>query len=117
MGCLITVVWVFMYVLTYNMLPHADLISLLSVADKVGQLGNSAPSIMSLDIPAYQWWSEALHGVAHSPGVTFGGMVSVNLFMSTHVIVEYSQTCSVGTPQRDTLNLYFLSEVLTISTG
>jgi beta-glucosidase-like glycosyl hydrolase len=49
-----------------------NLISLLSVSDKVGQLGNSAPPIMSLDIPAYQWWSEALHGLANSPGVRFG---------------------------------------------
>lgn len=34
-------------------------------------LGNSAGAVPDLDLPAYQWWSEALHGVAYSPGVTF----------------------------------------------
>lgn len=54
-----------------------DLLRRLSVAEKISQLGNSAPAIDSLHIPAYQWWSEALHGVAYSPGVSFGGEVPV----------------------------------------
>ena len=54
---------------------YVDLIGRLETKDKIAQLGNSAPGVDSLKIPGYQWWSEALHGVAHSPGVQFGGNV------------------------------------------
>ena len=47
----------------------------METKDKIAQLGHTAPAIDSLKIPAYQWWSEALHGVAGSPGVHFGGNV------------------------------------------
>eukprot|EP00301_Raphidiophrys_heterophryoidea_P000116 c10060_g1_i1.p1 GENE.c10060_g1_i1~~c10060_g1_i1.p1 ORF type:complete len:775 (-),score=214.74 c10060_g1_i1:125-2449(-) len=47
------------------------LIKLLSNTDKVALLSNTAGSVSSLGVPAYQWWSEALHGVGDSPGVTF----------------------------------------------
>ena len=61
-------------------IPHAkklpsDLVGRMKTADMISQLGNGAPGIDSLKIPAYQWWSEALHGVAGSPGVHFGGNV------------------------------------------
>lgn len=52
-----------------------DLIGRMDTKDKIAQLGHSAPGIDSLKIPGYQWWSEALHGVAGSPGVHFGGNV------------------------------------------
>ena len=47
----------------------------METKDKIAQLGHSAPGVDSLKIPGYQWWSEALHGVAGSPGVHFGGNV------------------------------------------
>lgn len=40
-----------------------DLISRLTLNEKISQLNNSAPEIPQLGIPAYQWWSDALHGV------------------------------------------------------
>jgi beta-D-xylosidase 4 len=51
----------------------ADLISRLTTAEKITQLVTTAPAIPRLGLPAIQWWSEALHGVAYSPGVHFGG--------------------------------------------
>ena len=39
--------------------------------EKVIRLQNGAPAIERLGLPAYEWWSEALHGLAWSPGVTF----------------------------------------------
>ena len=42
----------------------ADLIGRLSLEEKVGQMMNSAAAIPRLGIPAYDWWSEGLHGVA-----------------------------------------------------
>ena len=48
-----------------------DLISRFTVQDKLANLGNGAPGVSRLGLPAYQWWSEALHGIADSPGVNF----------------------------------------------
>lgn len=44
-----------------------DLISLLTIEEKISQMMNNAPAIARLGIPAYNWWNEALHGVARSP--------------------------------------------------
>lgn len=41
-----------------------DLVSRLTLDEKISQLVNSAPPISRLGIPSYEWWSEALHGVA-----------------------------------------------------
>jgi len=50
----------------------AALVSNLTLSEKISQIGsNSAPGIERLGIPAYQWWSEALHGVCISPSVHF----------------------------------------------
>ena len=43
----------------------------MNVTEKVLRLQNSSPAIARLGLPAYEWWSEALHGVAGSPGVSF----------------------------------------------
>jgi beta-glucosidase len=40
------------------------LVSRLTQAEKIGQVQTSAPAIPRLGIPAYDWWSESLHGVA-----------------------------------------------------
>lgn len=53
----------------------ADLISRLSLEEKISQLGNGADAISSVDVPAYQWWGEALHGVAYCPSVHWDGPV------------------------------------------
>lgn len=38
----------------------------MTLAEKVSQLQNGAPAIPRLGIPAYDYWSEALHGVARA---------------------------------------------------
>jgi beta-glucosidase len=43
-----------------------DLVSRLTLQEKVQQMMNSSPAIPRLNIPAYNWWNEALHGVARS---------------------------------------------------
>jgi beta-glucosidase len=47
-----------------------DLISRMSLTEKVRQLGNDTPGIPRLGIPAYDVWSEALHGVARAGTAT-----------------------------------------------
>jgi beta-glucosidase len=43
-----------------------DLISRLSLVEKVNQIRNDTPAIPRLGVPAYDFWSEALHGVARN---------------------------------------------------
>ena len=44
----------------------ADLVSRMTLEEKVSQMKDVAPAIERLGVPAYQWWNEALHGVARS---------------------------------------------------
>jgi len=50
-----------------------DILSRIPLDQKIQLFGNTAKNIPALNISSYQWWSEALHGVAGSPGVRFGG--------------------------------------------
>lgn len=43
-----------------------DLIRRMSLAEKVAQLQNAAPAIARLGLPSYDYWNEALHGVANN---------------------------------------------------
>jgi len=43
-----------------------DLIRRMSLVEKVAQLQNDAPAIARLGVPAYNYWNEALHGVANN---------------------------------------------------
>jgi len=43
-----------------------DLISRMTLSEKVAQLGSNAPGIERLGVAPYNWWSEGLHGVARS---------------------------------------------------
>jgi beta-glucosidase len=43
-----------------------DLVSRMTLAEKVSQMMNAAPAIARLDIPEYEWWNEGLHGVARA---------------------------------------------------
>lgn len=42
----------------------ADLVHRMTLEEKATQLVNQARAIPRLNVPAYDWWSEALHGVA-----------------------------------------------------
>ena len=43
-----------------------DLVGRMTLDEKVSQMKDVAPAIDRLGIPAYNWWNEALHGVARS---------------------------------------------------
>ncbi|MCF5940339.1 PA14 domain-containing protein, partial [Xanthomonas perforans] len=48
----------------------ADLVSRMTLEEKAAQMQNAAPAIPRLGVPAYDWWNEALHGVARAGGAT-----------------------------------------------
>ena len=47
-----------------------DLIKRMTLEQKAQQLVNQARAIPDLQVPAYDWWSEALHGVANAGTAT-----------------------------------------------
>lgn len=47
-----------------------DLISRMTLEEKAAQLSYAAPAINRLGIPFYNWWNEALHGVARAGAAT-----------------------------------------------
>ncbi len=47
-----------------------DLVGKMTLEEKASQLVNQARAIPHLQVPAYDWWSEALHGVARAGTAT-----------------------------------------------
>ena len=47
-----------------------ELVSKMTVDEMASQLRYDAPKIERLNIPAYNWWNEALHGVARAGTAT-----------------------------------------------
>ncbi len=43
-----------------------DLVGRMTLDEKVSQMGNLSAAVPRLQVPAYNWWNEALHGVARS---------------------------------------------------
>jgi len=48
----------------------ADLVSRMTLEEKAAQMQDAAPAIPRLDLPAYDWWNEGLHGLARSGEAT-----------------------------------------------
>ncbi|MBQ7430139.1 MAG: glycoside hydrolase family 3 protein, partial [Butyrivibrio sp.] len=47
-----------------------ELVSKMTLEEKVSQTLYDAPAIPRLGIPAYNWWNESLHGVARAGTAT-----------------------------------------------
>jgi beta-glucosidase len=43
-----------------------DLVGRMTLKEKVSQMGSEAAAVKRLDVPEYNWWNEALHGVARA---------------------------------------------------
>lgn len=48
----------------------SDLVSRMTISEKISQMYNEAPAIERLGVPEYNWWNEALHGVARAGKAT-----------------------------------------------
>ena len=49
----------------------ADIVSHMTLEEKVLQMQSTAPAIPRLGVPAYNWWNEALHGVCQGRASAF----------------------------------------------
>lgn len=47
-----------------------ELVAQMTLAEKCAQMKYDAPAIERLGVPAYNWWNEALHGVARAGAAT-----------------------------------------------
>ena len=71
-----------------------DLISLMTVDEKIRQLTNQADSIPRLGIPEYNYWSEALHGVLTSGATSFPQAVAMGSTWDPDLVYKVSTAIS-----------------------
>lgn len=72
-----------------------DLISRLTIQEKIEQLMSDAPAIDRLDIPKYNWWNEALHGVARSGYATvFPQSITIAASWNTDLLYQVASVIS-----------------------
>eukprot|EP01050_Picozoa_sp_SAG11_P017459 SAG11_NODE_2522_length_3261_cov_1.501265_2_plen_107_part_00 len=43
----------------------ADIVSRLTILEKIDALGTNTGALPSVGLPKYNWWSEATHGISH----------------------------------------------------
>src|SRR6195952_3954667 len=83
-----------------------DLVSKLTLDEKVHQMMNSSPAIPRLDIPAYDWWNEALHGVARS-GLATVFPQAIGLAATWDTALEHRIADAISTEARAKCNYAF----------
>ena len=71
------------------------LVAQMTVEERASQLRYDAPAIERLGVPAYNWWNEALHGVARAGTATmFPQPVAMASRCSTRTQCRRSATSS-----------------------
>ncbi len=75
------------------------IVSRLTIDEKVEQLLNGAPAIPRLGIPAYNWWTESLHG-AFGPGATTNFPQPIGLAASFNAPLMQDVAASISTEVR-----------------
>ncbi len=72
-----------------------DLVSRLTLEEKISQMLHYAPAIDRLGIPAYNWWNECLHGVARAGVATvFPQAVGMAATFDTSLLQEVATAIS-----------------------
>ncbi|MBE6644238.1 MAG: glycoside hydrolase family 3 protein [Ruminococcaceae bacterium] len=72
-----------------------ELVSKMTLEEKMSQLCNEAPAIERLGIPAYDWWSECLHGVARAGTATvFPQPIGMAATFNEELVKEVGDTIS-----------------------
>jgi len=77
----------------------SDLVSRMTLEEKVSQLGHTADAVPRLGIPEYNWWNEGLHGVARAGTATvFPQAIALAATFDTPLIHKLADT--IGTEFR-----------------
>ena len=73
----------------------ADLVSQMTIEEKIGQMIDLAPAISRLGVPEYNWWSEGLHGVAMAGVATvFPQAIGLGATFDTALIYQVADVIS-----------------------
>ena len=72
-----------------------DLVSRMTLEEKVTQMTNTSAAIPRLNVPAYDWWNEGLHGVARSGYATmFPQAIGMAATWNAPLLGEIAETIS-----------------------
>lgn len=72
-----------------------DLVSRMSIDEKISQLMDSSPAIERLGVPEYNWWNESLHGVARAGYATvFPQSISIASSWDRQLIFDVANVIS-----------------------
>ncbi|PYS68878.1 MAG: glycosyl hydrolase, partial [Acidobacteria bacterium] len=66
----------------------------MTIEEKVSQMMNAAPAIPRLGIPEYDWWNEALHGVAFGIATVFPQAIGLGATFDSQLISRVSTVIS-----------------------
>jgi len=73
----------------------AALVAEMTLEEKAAQMQNDTPAIERLGVPAYDWWNEALHGVARAGAATvFPQAIGMAATFDVPLMDEVSRTIS-----------------------
>jgi len=73
-----------------------DLISRMTLEEKVSQMRDHAVAIPRLGVPKYDWWNEGLHGVAFAGNATnFPQVIGMAATWDTDLVHRMAQTISI----------------------
>jgi len=72
-----------------------DLVSRMTVSEKISQLMDEAPAIDRLGVPGYNWWNECLHGVARAGYATvFPQSISIAASWDADLVFDVASVIS-----------------------
>ena len=82
-----------------------ELVSQMTLEEKASQLKFDAPAIPRLNVPAYNWWNEGLHGVARAGVATsFPQAIGMAAAFDTELMEQVGQ--AIGVEGRAKYNAY-----------
>ncbi|HSV89214.1 MAG TPA: glycoside hydrolase family 3 N-terminal domain-containing protein [Bacteroidales bacterium] len=76
----------------------------LTLHEKIAMLGHISPPVERLQIPSYNWWNEALHGVARAGTATVFPQ-AIGLAATFDSTLVYNISTSIATEARSKFNL------------
>lgn len=83
--------------LDVNLSPErraADIVARMTLDEKVLQMQSTAPAIPRLGVPAYNWWNEALHGIAQGRATVFPQAIGLAATWSTALMYRVADIIS-----------------------